>query len=450
MGKMNGVDVLRARQIKRVESMKNKSGEHGDAYKRVKEEGWKGVSPYSKFSLKADCNLAHVGGVALGCEKATAVDIFLKIFTSDVIEQLVRLVGHRSICAKDIYGFIAMRCLLQGRRKPELANARNEVLQKEYTLLKREKDAALGLASKNGRTGIPGVNLFKKYMTEGLISSQMASTTLSDRMVALISPGKHVSLDEKARKHFVGTSLYKRAPKTAEKHCFWISQLCCKMEGTKLPITLGFYPFFAPKEDVSVESIGTVWKWVQRLLLRCESKAIVCADAFFTSPSQVDLCKALELRWVGTLDSAKFPSLASLIRLVDPYDYVVLNNERNGCMFSYYKPFGDPRCRGYTMGNVFSLKGARNLEPPLPFIADEYSAMQDCCEMFNGMVGRTWWPYGRRSWNKHVDTFFFTSLLLNCYHIWRSVGEIETKESVSFDEFTIKLGDELLLWLKDQ
>ena len=182
------------------------------------------------------------------------------------------------------------------------------------------------------------------------------------------------------------------------------------MEGTDDLITVGFYPFFGPQGIGGNGSTIDIWKWAHGLIMRSGSKIVIFADIYYIGIAQIQLYCHLGIRWIGSLNTRRFPDFKTLISQSDVQDdeYIVLHNTVYGETFSYYKSHDDQIKHCYTMRNIISPRRRPNIRVRRPL------------------------------------------LLLNFYNIWRSVKDPDSRRLVSFDEFYLNLAREIITWVSNQ
>lgn len=420
-------------------------------YVQLMGEEWEDIGSYANYNIAQGRDPPHLGAILRLPNIASPLDIFLSIFDMDLVEALFRVGKKEGIPMGQAYILLGMRCYLLGKGKARTAARKVNVVQWEYTELKKELDQTMGNPRHNNRTLIPGFSLFNKMLGEYLLDSYITRTSLSERFLRILNPGRHIHLSSKLKSYFRKGRICSLAPSHLTHRNHWMVQLCGSMEGTGLPILFACYPDI-DKMGSAEDEVTRAWKWADHLLKTSRSERMICADAPFTSVDQVKLCRELELMWVGELMQSRFIDFKNMVESngIGEEEHVSLYNRVGGESFCYCLSRDYASHQGYLMTNIINPSPGPDTNSPAHMLSHLYDSMCKIGDQFNRLLVGKWWPYNRRSWEKHMDSYLFSATLLNCYHIWKSLGDISERARVPFNAFCIDLAKQILSWAKNK
>lgn len=422
---------------KQVGLGEDEEGEYGKLSRVQYDKGWREIGYDIGVPEPSQASLA---GYLLGNREKTPLELFREVFTESLMEKFTEMIGFHRIRPRDVEVFIGMRCILQGKGKPPVPSNPAQVLLGEYTRLKQELDEEFNLPRKYGRTAIGSHKLFSRYLVRALLTPTLASNQLKAALSSLFPPTLHVLVDEKLHRHFREYSICRYAPYGNAQRSPWLTQLCTVFPGTLLPLCLGFYG--APFNETAAQV--TLWKWVRSQL---GTKVILWLGSQYTSRAQMGVCSALGLRWAAPYRAQCFPSMQLLLSQLGshPGEYrAMINPQYHTTLVSYTEGMIGSEKR-VEMGNIWQPDVSNEVIHGPSLSLAGYQDVSQACDMWNEMVLQHPWPYDRRSWDRHMDSYLFTSILINCFHIWKSLGSFSLRSAVAFDDFCIQLGRDLIL-----
>lgn len=424
-----------------------------DGHSKIKAKGWYDLShPQQNYATPT----VPEGGVDSLSQPnvvadMTMLDIFMKIVDHEVASKLAESCNNEKIDVRAIYSTMAMRCILQGNGKPAGAAMKTNVLKGEYCRVRKFLHEKFDLAIRRHASLIPGVMLFLEVLSKGLITAELMNTLISQRMMSFISIQQPIALDHKMHKYFNRSALVRCVPEHSRKVSHWIGHVTARMSSTKLPITLGMYCHLSMGEDKG-ELVKQVWHWLYGHLVLLPYYPIVYSNEYYIHPLQMELCQQYSLKWMTSIDRNEFEGVEELMRLVKaekPRFYSAYNPDLS-LVYASFPSEKFKTKRVHIVSNVALSDGMEDSTICQRYVVDYYNSLSTASDEINLILLKTWWPYCRRSWSKQLDTYFFSTLLVNVFHLWKSASDLVNRERVSFSLFCTMLGEQILTWLAQE
>lgn len=409
------------------------------------DNGWEDLSEYDHVELEIDASLFH-RPARLGDESQGTLDIFISLVPTSVVTGLHKENNLKDASIIDTYALFAMRCYLYGAPIPDTPGSRVRVLMDQYVQAKKTLDKKLDLAVNRGGTLIPGKVRFEKHMSCCLFPPAFVMNVLTNQMASLLRFSQTVTLDCTAKKPFQGSPLYRYVPLGAKQRERWFVQLVAVLEGSGLPIVTGYY-LTMPEQNLGGHE--NTLPWVQQVLREKEVCPIICTDEFYVSPNQIALCRQEKIPWLARIRNETIPEVRMMTASVkmEGNAYRIYRNESEGVSCTYIQEEEERRTKRYFLDNISKPVSDLEGRKMFPKQVDLYDNSAHGCKQLNQLLYEYRWPYQRRSWAKHFDSYVFTSLLITCYHLWLSAASSEDRASVSFHTFCMKLAEDILRWL---
>ena len=96
------------------------------------------------------------------------------------------------------------------------------------------------------------------------------------------------------------------------------------------------------------------------------------------------------------------------------------------------------------LGNGY-IKKKREADDVIVPLFDHYNIAFSGCDCFNWTLHNKLWPLKQRGQRRIASDYFFTCILINCYHLWIDAGPAsENCSNVSWCEFCVSLSHEIV------
>lgn len=382
-----------------------------------------------------------VGGSTIRPQEGNQpLDIFERVVGEEMMRSLESMFPTRYLRRKRMMMFLGMKMILQGRQGRMGSKGKHSVLKADVGMLRKEIEEKMGIRRTTKGSILPGGKIFLQAMKSMCITSSMMNQYFTPNMIALLSLGEYVCVDQKYSEYSGSRRSLLFTPRKEKQKGSWVIQFVSRLQRSGLPIVIGI----AKRTVIGVEGSEKVLHWWRESLKPIDPKVIYCFTKNINCRDIREYCIDHHLLYQSILPSPTIGYLHSCM-LLEGNPIVKEDIYYNRVTYERIDSRRDPHRkekRIYRMGNIYRPIGENRGEyvdiPYSECTLDVFSASED----YNRQYITCWWPYKRVGEDGHFDTLYFTTIVLNCYALWVS-GEHEG-EYPPIDMFYEQLGWDMI------
>mmetsp|Transcript_4051 Transcript_4051/g.12340 ORF Transcript_4051/g.12340 Transcript_4051/m.12340 type:complete len:267 (-) Transcript_4051:2463-3263(-) len=226
----------------------------------------------------------------------------------------------------------------------------------------------------------------------------------------------------------------------------WTTQLATYLQGSRLPMVIGMFPFDAVKAAGEGISMMDVWRWFDSLMGEGIVRPIVCAESLYLTNQAREYLQDLGQPYHCSAKPDRFVRVTKELRLTvkKPGQWSAMHNEATGeVAVHYWSP--DPNVKKkFLLTTALRRERGKHPNELAPGWAI-YKHMFSACDNYSQYFGSSMWPYRHSRWDRHLNDIYLTHCLLNMYAIWIELAT-EDRAGLTRAQFFCELGQTLHNW----
>ena len=234
-------------------------------------------------------------------------------------------------------------------------------------------------------------------MAHGFIDAVMGRVDITHYVCSMVTLGEVVALDERLQKFYGNTGRGRLMPYEPARFGHMVTQLCCRLEDTRLPLMVGFHLNAPAAGEEWGDKNLDIWRWVHGVLRACGPRTIVVCDSMYCTPRVAELNSREGVRFLAAGKTNWLGKCNHLVRRS--------TRDSEGAQYVFHKgthttvvrtPRVGPRqTTALMVSNVAEPARRQHVRGLLPQIVRRYHTTFSICGKFNRVLADYWWPYGR-------------------------------------------------------
>lgn len=412
----------------------------------VKQSGWRELVEGERWTPSIDSLTSSPFSLPKGESDLSPADIFEMLMPAPAVYAISSELPMVTTGVGEAYTFFGFRILLTVGNYHERFRGNYSVLNKSVAHVRQLVFERLRLNRSNKGSNIPGCSKFYTWMKHGRITPNIASGPMAEATLAMITLGKFISVNERYHVCNSRTPFSKRTRSKTKNNGRWVSQVATVMGGSELPIMIGILTQDIGSDAPKGGFMDATLRWFSSLKGEKSTDSVVCIDKHHNSGNIRQYCKEAGLKYAAAVDRKWEKDLYFVLSYLKPSIrrwHGLYNDSTGESVILVDKGQGE---EGYSMviGNVLQPHRVAPSSTDDPPISHEYPPMFDAFDLFNRRLAGIWWPFNRQGSEGHLDTLYFSTLLINTYHIWLSLDAGNRGKFLRHQDFFRELGWELL------